>query len=407
MSVPAADPARFAALGNGVFLTYWLSRLASGFAMQIQTVAVGWQVYDLTRNPLDLGLVGLSQFLPALLLVLVTGSVADRYRRRTIMAVCLGAEALCAAALLTFALRGMTQVWMVFAILAAFGTARAFYGPAQQSLLPNLVPTAILSNAIALNSMGWQIATIVGPVAGGLLYGLSPQAAYGVAVALLLISGALILMIPRPGQKIAAQPATWETIIAGFRYIRDEKIVLGAISLDLFAVLLGGATALLPVYARDILDVGPWGLGLLRAGPGDRRHRRGALSRHPSDPQPRRPIDVPVRRRLRDRHGGLRPVHVGVGLCSGPRRHGRRRHGQHLRARDAHPTLDARPGPRPGQRRQHGVRRRLQRARRVPRRHLRRADRHGAGSRGRRARHGGRRRPVVPLVPRAAGAPAT
>ena len=145
--------------------------------MQIQTVAVGWQVYDLTRDPLDLGLVGLSQFLPALLLVLVTGAVADRFRRRTIMAVCIGIEALCAVALLAFtAIEQSRRPLPIFVVLAVFGTARAFYGPAQQSLLPNLVPPHMLSSAIALNSLSWQIATITGPVAGGLLYGVSPQA---------------------------------------------------------------------------------------------------------------------------------------------------------------------------------------------------------------------------------------
>jgi len=262
------EPAsRWAAFQNAAFMKYWLSRLAAGFAVQIQTVAVGWQVYDLTRDPLDLGFVGLSQFLPALLLVLVTGAVADRFRRRTIMAVCLALEALCAAALLAFSAADMNAVWLVFLILAGFGTARAFYGPAQQSLMPNIVPPEILGNAIALSSTGWQIATIVGPVTGGLLYGISPEVAYGTTLVLLLVSGVLILLVPRPAQRTKAEPATWETIVAGFRYIWHEKIVLGAISLDLFAVLLGGATALLPVYARDILEVGPWGLGLLRAGP--------------------------------------------------------------------------------------------------------------------------------------------
>ena len=262
----SASSSRWAAFQNRAFLLYWLSRLASGFAVQIQTVAVGWQVYDLTRNPLDLGFVGLSQFLPALLLVLVTGAVADRYRRRTIMAICLVIEALCAVALLAFTLSGTGPVWMIFVILAAFGTARAFYNPAQQSLLPNLVPTEILGNAIALNSGGWQIATICGPVLGGLLYDVTPELAYGTALALLLISAVLILLVPRRARRIVPQQANWETIVAGFRYIWGEKIVLGAISLDLFAVLLGGASALLPVYARDILHVDASGLGLLRAG---------------------------------------------------------------------------------------------------------------------------------------------
>ena len=248
-------------------MKYWVSRLASSFAMQIQTVAVGWQVYDLTRDPLDLGFVGLSQFLPALLLVLVTGAVADRFRRRTIMAVCVAIEALCAVALVVFTEIGISSAVPIFIVLAAFGTARAFYGPAQQSLLPNIVPTRMLSSAIALNSLSWQVATITGPVAGGLLYGIAPEVAYGTAAVLFFLGGILILLVPRPDQRTIREPATFETIVAGFRYIWREKIVLGAISLDLFAVLLGGATALLPVYARDILEVGPWGLGLLRTGP--------------------------------------------------------------------------------------------------------------------------------------------
>ena len=258
---------RWVAFRHAPFMRYWVSRLASSFAAQIQTVAVGWQVYDLTRDPFDLGLVGLSQFAPALLLVLVTGAVADRFRRRTIMAVCVAIEALCAVALLVFAGIGIPSAVPIFIVLVAFGTARAFYGPAQQSLLPNIVPTPMLSSAIALNSLSWQAATITGPVAGGLLYGLGPEIAYGTAAVLFLLAGVLILTVPRPDQRIVVQPATWETIAAGFRYIWHEKIVLGAISLDLFAVLLGGATALLPVYARDILQTGPWGLGLLRTGP--------------------------------------------------------------------------------------------------------------------------------------------
>jgi MFS family permease len=262
-----ADTERWAAFQNTAFLKYWLARLFGGFAAQIQTVAVGWQVYDITRDPLDLGYVGLSQFLPALALVLVTGAVADRFKRRTIMAVCLGLEALCAAALLYFSAAGMKEVWLIFLILAGFGTARAFYGPAQQSLLPNIVPPELLPNAIALSSTGWQLSTLVGPVAGGLLYGISPEAAYIVATLLLLGAAVLVLLIPRPAQRSMSEPPTWETVVAGFKYIWHEKIVLGAISLDLFAVLLGGATALMPVYARDILEVGPWGLGLLRAGP--------------------------------------------------------------------------------------------------------------------------------------------
>jgi MFS family permease len=151
--------------------------------------------------------------------------------------------------------------------MVVFGAARGFFNPAHSSLAPNLVPKEHLSQAIATNSGALQIGTIAGPVAGGLLYGIAPEAAYGAAVALFIGAGILALMIPRLGQRIVTGVATWETLSAGFRYIWNAKAVLGAISLDLFAVLLGGATALLPVYARDILDVGPWGLGLLRAAP--------------------------------------------------------------------------------------------------------------------------------------------
>lgn len=238
------------------------------FATQIISVAVGWQVYDLTRNPFDLGIVGLVQFLPALLLVLVTGAVADRHNRRAIVSLCCGLEALVCGGLLIFTLYGGREVWMIFALLAMFGVARAFMGPASQSLLPNLVPQSDLGNAIAWNSSSWQIATITGPVAGGLLYGVHEYAAYGTAL-ILLAGGALLYgMIPKPVQRISEQAKSLEVLFAGFRYVWSEKIVLGAISLDLFAVLLGGAMALLPVYARDILDAGPWGLGLLRAAPG-------------------------------------------------------------------------------------------------------------------------------------------
>jgi MFS family permease len=264
-SQSANSNARWAAFKNAAFMRFWTVRTLAGFAVQIQTVAVGWQVYDVTRNPLDLGFVGLSQFLPALLLVLVTGVAADRYRRRTIMAICLTLEASCAAALLAFTLSGTRDIGLVFVILAGFGTARAFFNPAQQSLFPNLVPPELLGNAIALNSAGWQIATICGPVVGGLLYDLDPLFAYGSTLALLLIAAIIILFVPRHGQRTTRQPASWETIVAGFRYIWHAKIVLGAISLDLFAVLLGGATALLPVYARDILHVEASGLGMLRA----------------------------------------------------------------------------------------------------------------------------------------------
>jgi MFS family permease len=251
-----------------VFRTTGGALLCTGFAVQIQTVAVGWQVYDLTRDPLDLGLIGLSQFLPALMLVLVTGAVADRYPRQVIMGLCLLVMAAASAGLLALTLRGLPDVRCVFALMALFGAARAFYNPARQSIVPNLVPPPLLPNAIAVNSSANQIAVICGPVAGGLLYGLHPPAAHSAALGLFACAAVLIATIPKPRQHVARGATSWETLSAGFRYIWHQKVVLGAISLDLFAVVLGGATALLPVYARDVLEIGPVGLGLLRAGPG-------------------------------------------------------------------------------------------------------------------------------------------
>ncbi len=267
-SEPISPDQRYAAFRHRAFLSYWAARFLTNFATQIVSVAVGWQMYDLTRDPFDLGLVGIVQFLPSLLLVLVTGVVADRFGRRLIMAVAVIIEAACALALLLLALRGLSGPGPIFIVLAMFGIARAFFGPAAASLFANLVPPEDFANAIAWNSSAWQTATILGPVAGGLLYGLSAEASYGTATVLMLVAGVLIFTIPRPAQRSATDKPTMQTLFAGFGYIWGEKVVLGAISLDLFAVLLSGASALLPIYARDILELGPWGLGLLRSAPG-------------------------------------------------------------------------------------------------------------------------------------------
>lgn len=250
------------------FALYWWARFVAVFAFQIVVVSVGWQIYDHTRDPFLLGLVGLTQFGPSLLLVLLTGSVADRYNRRKIMGYCIAGEVLCALALFVLAYEHYFSVAAIFVVLGVFGTLRAFISPAVQSLLVNLVPKEDFATAVAWNTSSWQIGTIVGPVAGGLLYGLGPQVAYLAAAGMLAVSVVLVMLIPKPEQKTANTPASWETLLAGFRYVGSNPVVLGAISLDLFAVLLGGATALMPVFARDILDVGPLGLGLLRAAPG-------------------------------------------------------------------------------------------------------------------------------------------
>ena len=257
------------ALRHPKFVLYWLAIGCASFAVQIMSVSVGWEIYDITRDPIYLGYVGLAQFLPPLLLVLVTGLAADRFNRRFIMAGCLSLEALCALGLLLFTLSNPTKVTPVFGILVVLGIARAFMNPASDALAPNLVPKEAIAHAISLTTMIWQTANIAGPVAGGLLYGLAGEVAYGVALALVGMAAALVLSIGRvPQAAREEEETTLGTLFAGFTFIRKERLVLGAISLDLFAVLLGGAVALLPVYARDVLEVGPWGLGLLRAAPG-------------------------------------------------------------------------------------------------------------------------------------------
>ena len=267
MQITSADD-RFAAFRHRSYSLFFASRFLAAFAIQIISVAVGWQMYDVTRNALYLGLIGLVQFLPSLLLILVTGSVTDRYNRRAIVAICLTVSALCAAALLALTITGTFAPIPVFAVLVVFGIERAFMGPATQSLAPNLVPEKDLANSFAWNASSWQTASIVGPVAGGLLYGLGPVVAYSVALVFMIAGAMLVYLIPRPAQRKVGEPKSWAYILAGFGFIGSEKVVLGAISLDLFVVLLGGAVALMPVFASDILVLGPLGLGLLRAAPG-------------------------------------------------------------------------------------------------------------------------------------------
>lgn len=268
MTVHAPRADRLAPFRNIGFRRFWLTGLFGGFSVQIVTVAVGWQVYDLTRDPFMLGLVGLSQFAPALLLVLVTGTVADRYPRRTILALALAVEGCAAAALVGFTLSGSVHPGPVFAAMMMLGLARAFYNPARQAIVPNLVPADQLAPAISISSTTAQVTMIAGPMLGGLLYGFGGVAAYAVALVLLLAGVVSVLRIPLPLQTRSAEPASWATISAGFRFIWSQPIVRGAVTLDLFVVLVGGAVALLPVYARDVLEVGPVGLGLLRAAPG-------------------------------------------------------------------------------------------------------------------------------------------
>ena len=260
---------RYAVLRNRDFTAFLAARFLATLAVQMQTVAVGWQVYEVTRDPLDLGLVGLSQFLPFVLLVLPAGQLADSRDRRRILAACFALEAVCALLLLAFAARGLSSAAPVFAVMVLFGTARAFAMPTGQALLPNLVGREQFGTAVALNSSTWQVATIAGPALGGLVYLAGATVVYATVAALLVVSVALLFMVRRGGERAAAPEApSLKSLLSGLGFVWSRRPLLGAISLDLFGVLFGGATALLPVYAADVLHVGPAGLGVLRTAPG-------------------------------------------------------------------------------------------------------------------------------------------
>jgi MFS family permease len=246
------------------------ARFLSIVSSEMISVAVGWQIYNLTHRPLDLGLVGLAQFAPGVLLFLVAGHTADRRSRQTILRICYAGFALCAIVLLALAFRGLAAVWPIYAVLLANGAVRAFNGPASQSFLPQLVKPEHFPNAVTWGSSFFQTATILGPMAGGLIYGFagSPVPVYACATVAYLSA---VLLLSAIRVDIAARRNTEEravVILDGLRYIWRNKLILGCMSLDLFAVLLGGAVALLPVYAREILHTGPYGLGVLRAAPG-------------------------------------------------------------------------------------------------------------------------------------------
>ena len=255
-------------LSDRNFSFYLSSRVLGTLAVQMQSVAIGWQVYEITGNLFDLGLIGLAQFAPFLALILFAGHAADRYDRRTIIAICMGVQMLCALLLLGFTISGSHVVWPVFAILVLFGSARAFMMPATQAILKNMVPPERFGAAVALSASASHVAIITGPVLGGLLYLVGPRTVFMAAAALLLASVILMSKTKSAPQVRNTAPATWHTVLEGLRFVRSRPIVLGAISLDLFAVLFGGATALLPAYARDVLHAGPTGLGLLRTAPG-------------------------------------------------------------------------------------------------------------------------------------------
>ena len=250
------------------FLFYFGGRLFSNFSRQIVAVAVGWQVYELTSSAFHLGMVGLVQFLPAVLLALHGGHVADIHERKRIVQLCQWVEAFAAACLAWRSFNGSITVFDIYAASAVFGAAGAYERPAGAAMLPSLVPTSLLQQATAVSTGAFQLATIGGPAIGGFVFALSAGATYALVAAFWLLAGFFNGTLPMQHRIAARAGTTLRTLFAGVHFVRSNPNVLGTISLDLFAVLLGGATALLPIFAKDILHTGPWGLGLLRAAPG-------------------------------------------------------------------------------------------------------------------------------------------
>jgi MFS family permease len=271
MAAPETAPAsgRIAFSYPG-FALFQFARFFIVLATEMQSVAVGWQVYEISKRPLDLGLVGLAQFLPGILLFLVSGHVADRHDRRKLIVVCFSGYALCSTLLLVVTLRGPHSVYPIYVVLIFLGVVRSFSAPVSRAIVPQLVAEEHFPNAVAWASTVFQCATILGPSLGGVLYAVArgPAVVYGLAASVGVIAAFATSQIKLQAKARPREPISTATVFAGFRYIWREKLILGSISLDLFAVLLGGAVALLPVYAREILLTGPWGLGILRTAPG-------------------------------------------------------------------------------------------------------------------------------------------
>lgn len=265
-SVPAAEPD--SVFRDPSFRLFWFARLCTTIGYQIFTVAVGWQIYDLTRDPFMLGMVGLVQFLPSVILLLMSGHVADRFDRRLIVRTCQTLEALIAASMALASLKGWIAREHIFVFVALIGATRAFETPTLQALLPSVVTPRLLPRAVAMSSSAVQTAIIIGPALGGFAYVAGPGVVYAISATLFAVAACLVsaIKLRQIAQRVTT-PVSLSTLFAGIAYIRGRPVLLGAISLDLFAVLLGGATALLPIYARDILHTGPWGLGLLRSSP--------------------------------------------------------------------------------------------------------------------------------------------
>jgi MFS family permease len=251
------------------FTLYEVARFFIVAALEMQSVAVGWQIYEITHRALDLGYVGLAQFLPGIVLFLVSGHAADRFNRLKLMIACLAGFSVCALLLLIISVNHYRSIGPIYAVIVLLGVVRSFNGPVGRALLPQLVREEHFQNAVAWHSTIYQAATILGPSLGGLIYALfrGPSAVYATALTCALVAIACTVQVQLAPTKRAREPVNLKTVLAGVSYIWNHKIILGSISLDLFAVLLGGAVALLPVYARDILHIGPSGLGILRSAP--------------------------------------------------------------------------------------------------------------------------------------------
>ena len=270
MPSPADARAGRVAFTHPAFTIFQIARFLIVSAVEMQAVAVGWQVYEITKRPLDLGLVGLAQFLPGILLFPISGHASDRYSRRDVLSACYAGYAVCLGLLLFLSRQNVQNVTAIYAVLILLGTVRSFNSTASRSILPQLVPEEHFPNAVAWNASIFQAATILGPSFGGILYAASHGPSLVYAIAMLTALGAMFSSFRiKPEVKARPrEPMTLKTVFAGLHFSWTRKLILGAISLDLFAVLLGGAVALLPVYAREILHTGPWGLGLLRTAPG-------------------------------------------------------------------------------------------------------------------------------------------
>lgn len=274
---PASQPAptsAFALIRQRDYMLFWASRWTGGMAMLVQSVALGWHIYSVARQTMSvaeaslmIGMVGLATFIPVLIMTLPAGEVADRYNRRAVLLICLAAEIAIACALVALSFYDVATIPILLGMAGLFGLARVFFAPANTALGPMLVPRELLPRAIAWNSLAWQSSAIVGPAVGGIIVAISPTLAYGVAAGLYAIAALCIFAIRTNAQPVVQPGSRVQLMIEGLRYVWTNKIVLGAISLDLFAVILAGATALLPAFARDILHVDAEGFGLLRAAP--------------------------------------------------------------------------------------------------------------------------------------------